>query len=238
MAKRKYYHYPKGYIDKKTGKPKTGFMSKKDGALIYVKGNIDNIKSGNIPYQSLSRQEKAIYRAAVSPVRQNTFYYKGKQLYDPTGYLRQVIDSFPATKGRNNLNNLIDPKFWKTLTEGDIRPAQKMDLFNISQKRIKEGKKQKYYTREGTNLDIISRLNRYVQKGYNVEVNGKKGKQALEELRRFEADQIQKKLQQSGQKNGNIQIFYQDISFNPATKEIKIKADENSTQTTDFTNTP
>ena len=113
-----------------------------------------------------------------------------------------------------------------------------MDLFNISQKRIQQGKKQNYYTREGTNLDIISRLNRYVQKGYDVEVNGKKGKQALEELRRFEANQIQKKLQQSGEKNGNIQIFYQDISFNPADKSIKIKADEESTQTTDFTNTP
>jgi len=238
MAKKKKYNYPKGYIDKKTGRAKRGFMPTKKGAQIYVKGNVDNIKAGNIPYESLTKQEKAIYRSLVSPVRQNTFYYKGKQLYDPTGYLRQVIDSFPATKGRNNLNNLIDPKFWKTLTEGEIRPAQKMDLFNISQKRIQQGKKQNYYTREGTNLDIISRLNRYVQKGYNVEVNGKKGKQAIEELRKFEANEIQKKLQESGEKNGNIQIFYQDVSFNPADKSIKIKADEESTQVTDFTNTP
>ena len=237
MAKKR-YHYPKGYIDKKTGKAKSGFMPEKQGARVYVKGNIDNIKAGNIPYSSLSKREKAIYRALVSPVKENTFYFKGQQIYDPTGYLRNTLDNFPATQGKNNLNNLIDPKFWNELTSGNIAPAQKLDLFNISQKRIDDGTKIPYYTKQGTNLDVTGRLSRYINKGWDISVNGKKGKQALEELRKFEQKKIQEKFEQSGMKNGNIQIYYKDIKFNPKKKKIQIKADDENTETTDFTNTP
>jgi hypothetical protein len=30
------YHYPKGFIDKRTGKPKTGFMKTEKGARLFV----------------------------------------------------------------------------------------------------------------------------------------------------------------------------------------------------------
>ena len=38
------YHYPKGYIDKRTKKPKTGFMSPHLGARLYVEKNLNKIK--------------------------------------------------------------------------------------------------------------------------------------------------------------------------------------------------
>lgn len=228
------YNYPKGYIDKRTGKPKTGFMDVKTGARNFVKGNLDAIRRKELPFENLTAREKAVYRALVSPVRQNIIYYDKKQYYDPTGTIRSLLDQDPDTAGKKNLTNLLTEREFKQLVNRVLQPATKNDLMNISQKRVVDGKKMDYLTKGASNLDMASRLNRLLKRGYQIEVDGKKGKQALEALRKFEMKAIDKKLK--GKKNGNVQIFYKSFKLNPFQKKIKLNTKE--TDIRDFDDTP
>lgn len=236
MAKKdRRYQYPKGYIDKRTGKAKTGFMPAKKGARVYVKGNLEAIKRGDIPYQSLTTREKQVFKGFTNPSQKNTFFYNKERIYDPSGTLREILDSNPITQGRKKLDNLITPDFAKNILQKQLPSrAEKVDTWNLSQKRFKEGKKIPYVTRQGDNLDVIARLNRFLKKGYTIKAGGKEGKKALEELRKFESREIEKKLKDK--KSGNVQIWYQDISFNPENNEIIIDIDNFEVQ--DFDDTP
>jgi hypothetical protein len=235
MAKRqdRKYNYPKGYIDKKTGKAKRGFMSPTQGARIFVKGNVDEIKKGNIPYSSLTAREKAVFNGLTNPSSQNTFYYKGKQFYDPTGAVRAELNQDPATEGKRNLTNLLSDQDFKEIFNKFISPGKKSDLFNLTQKEIVDGKALPYRTKGATNLDLASRLKRLIQRGYGVNVDGKTGKEALEALRTFEMRSIDDALK--GKKNGNVQIFYKGAKFNPVTKQIEINTDDAETVNFDDT---
>jgi hypothetical protein len=236
MAKKdRRYQYPKGYIDKRTGKAKTGFMSAKQGARVYVKGNLEAIKRGDIPYESLTTREKQVFKGFTNPSQQNTFYFEKERIYDPSGTLRKILDQNPVTEGRKKLDNLITPQMAKTLFEGQLpAQAEKVDTWNLSQKRFKDGKKIPYITRQGDNLDVISRLSRYFKRGYKIKVDGSEGKDALEKLRKFEQREIQKALKDK--KSGNVQVWYQDITFNPADNEIIVDTDNVEIQ--DFDDTP
>lgn len=236
MAKKKdrLYHYPKGYIDPKTGKKKTGFMDRKSGARTYVRSNLEAIKKKELPFDSLTAREKAVYRGLVSNTSKNTVYYNGKQYYDPTGKLRSVLDQDPATAGKRNLTNLLMEYEFRQIADRFLQPAGKNDLMNITQRKIVDGKKLDYITRTATNLDMISRLTRLIKKGYELNVNGKKGMKALEALRKFEQKEIDKALK--GKKNGNVQIFYKGLKINPFDKKIKISTKD--AETRNFDDTP
>lgn len=236
MAKKdRRYQYPKGYIDKRTGKAKTGFMPSKKGARVYVKGNLEAIKRGDIPYQSLTTREKQVFKGFTNPSRKNTFYFQGERKYDPSGTIRKILDLNPITEGKQKLDNLITPDMAKTIFQSQLpSPAEKVDNWNVSQKVFKGGKKLNYITRQGDNLDVIARLNKFLKKGYKIKVNDKQGKEALEFLRKFENKAIQDKLKD--RKSGNVQVWYQDIKFNPEDNEISLDTDE--TEVIDFDDTP
>ena len=233
MAKDRKYNYPKGYIDKRTGKAKKGFMDPKQGARIFVKGNLDEIRKGNIPLESLTRREKAVYRGLTSNTAQNTYYYKGKQYYDPTGAVRAELNQDPTTAGQRNLTNLLTQQDFEDIFNKFIAPGKKLDFFNVTQKEIVDGKKLPYRTKGATNLDLSSRLAKMMRRGYEIMVDGKKGKDALEALRSFEMQSIDKALE--GRKNGNVQIFYKGAKINPKTKKIEI--DTSEADVVDFDNT-
>jgi hypothetical protein len=234
MAKKdRKYNWPKGYVDKRSGKAKTGFMNAKKGAQLYIKQNLDAIRRKEIPLDNLTTREKAIYRALVSPTQQNRFYFEGKQYYDPTGVVRSILDQDPDTAGKKNLTNLLTQREFQQLANKFIQPAGKQDLLNISQKRIVEGKKMNYLTKGASNLDMAARLMRMLKRGYDIEVDGKKGKQALEALRNFEMKEIDKALK--GKKNGNIQIFYKGLKINPFDKKIKLSTSDSETRNFDDT---
>jgi hypothetical protein len=72
-----------------------------------------------------------------------------------------------------------------------------------------------------------------LKRGYDIEVDGKKGKQALEALRNFEMKEIDKALK--GKKNGNIQIFYKGLKINPFDKKIKLSTSDSETRNFDDT---
>jgi len=210
-------------------------MPTKKGARVYVKGNLEAIKSGDIPYQSLTTREKQVFRGLTNPSQQNTFYFQGERTYDPSGTVRKILDANPITRGRQKLDNLITPDMAKTIFKSQLpSQAQKIDNWNVSQKIFKGGKKLKYITRQGDNLDVIARLNRFLKQGYKIKVNDQEGKSALEFLRKFENRAIQEKLKD--RKSGNVQVWYQDIKFNPDTKEISL--DTKKTEVIDFDDTP
>jgi len=235
MAKDRRYQYPKGYIDKRTGKAKTGFMPSKKGARVYVKGNLEAIKRGDIPYESLTTREKQVFKGFTNPSQKNTFYFQGQRVYDPSGALRKILDTDPITQGKQKLDNLITPDFAKTLFQSQLpSQAKKIDNWNVSQKIFKGGKKLNYITRQGDNLDVIARLNRFLKQGYKIKVNDQQGKAALEFLRKFENKKIQEKLKD--RKSGNVQVWYQEIRFNPDKKEISL--DTKKTEVIDFDDTP
>jgi hypothetical protein len=123
----------------------------------------------------------------------------------------------------------------KTIFQSQLpSPAEKVDNWNVSQKVFKGGKKLNYITRQGDNLDVIARLNKFLKKGYKIKVNNKQGKEALEFLRKFENKTIQDKLKD--RKSGNVQVWYQDIKFNPEDNEISLDTDE--IEVIDFDDTP
>jgi len=228
------YHYPKGYVNPKTGKPKTGFMTAKQGARNFVKANLEAIRKKELPLDNLTAREKAIYRGIVSNTRSNIVYYSGKQYYDPTGTLRSILDQDPDTFGKKNLTNLLMESEFKQLANKFLQPAGKSDLMNITQRKIVEGKKLNYITKQASNLDMSSRLAKLLKRGYEIEIDGKKGKQALEVLRSFEMKEIDTALK--GKKNGNVQIFYKGLKINPFKKKIKLNTDE--AETRNFDDTP
>lgn len=232
MRKDRRYHYPKGYKDPKTGKSKTGFIDAKQGARIFVKSKIDEIQKGKIPYESLTKREKLVFKGLTSPARQNTYYYQGKQYYDPTGAVRAELQQDPKTAGKTNLTNLLTKQDFKEIFNKFNAPGKKDELFNITQKLVENGKKMPYRTKGATNLDMTSRLKKMIAKGYKVSVDGKTGKDALEALRTFEMKSIDDALK--GRQNGNVQIFYKGAKMNPVTREIEINTKD--AETVDFDN--
>jgi hypothetical protein len=54
------YNYPKGYTER--GKKKTGFMNSKLGAKLFVEANLEKIKKGTLPFDSLTTREKRIFQ--------------------------------------------------------------------------------------------------------------------------------------------------------------------------------
>jgi hypothetical protein len=210
-------------------------MSANQGARVYVRGNLDAIKRGDIPYESLTTREKQVFKGITNPSQQNTFDFQKERISDPSGTLRKILDQNPVTEGRKKLDNLITPQLAQTLFKGQLpAQAEKVDTWNLSQKRFKDGKKIPYITRQGDNLDVISRLARYLKRGYKIKVDNKTGKEALEALRKFEQREIQKALKDK--KSGNVQVWYQDISFDPSKKEISLSTE--NTEIQDFDDTP
>ena len=242
--KKRLYHYPKGYIDKKTGKAKKGFMTQKAGARNFVKAFYDDIKSGNLPYDSLTRQEKQVYRGLNNRSFENIYQFGKERFYDPTGALRVALDNDPNLRGKRNLTNLLSEENFKSFFDNYQTTTQKIqDALNNSFYEFDKGSKKKFYRNKfGTLLDMVSKLKNFEKKGFEISVIDKNGKslfgaEAINYLREKENDELRKvqEKKKPGEKL-KLQIVYPEIRINPYRKTISI--DSRRAEVNDFENTP
>ena len=221
------YNYPKGFIDKRTGKAKRGFMPPEKGAKVFVKGNFDDIRRGNIPYDSLTSREKSVYRYMVSDRNQNTFNFEGKRYYDPSGLIRQRLNQIPRLKDVNNLTNVLSKKQFENLFNVFASPTKPKENLNTTLFEFTKGeKKGKYRTNTGNLLDIITNLKKLERQGYEINIDNVKGKAGIIQLKDFESFKIEQFLEKA--KPGEqvkVELIYK-VDINPFTKKVKRNTDE------------
>jgi len=258
MAKRKStpqykdrkYNYPKGFT--KYGKAKTGFMPAAQGAKVFVEQNLEKIKKGQIPYDSLTTREKRVYRGKTSNTLANTFTFKDKRYYDPTGVLRKTLDNIPALKGKRNLTNLLPENNFKDLFNQQINPTKgkikekdrsKWLEFSSSLYDFNKGEKKQFYRDEsGSLMDIVTKLQKARKQGREVRVidtdgSIKTGVLAIDRMREFEAEKLKQFVDKAkpGQ-NIQLQIIYISTDWNPYTNTVTFNL--NNVQVNDLNQTP
>ena len=243
MNRRKYF-YPKGYIDKKTGRKKTGFRDQKSGAKAFVRAYFEDIKKGNLPYDSLTKQEKQIYRGLNNRSFENVFTFNKQRYYDPTGALRVALDADPDLRGKRNLTNLLSEENFKSFFDNYQTTTQKIqDALNNSFYEFDKGSKKKFYRNKfGTLLDMVSKLKSFEKKGFEIQVIGRDGETlfgaaGINALREFENQKLTEATNKKkpGEKV-KLQILYPEIRINPYRKTIVI--DSRKAEVNDFEETP
>jgi len=235
------YNYPKGFT--KYGKSKTGFMPAAQGARTFVTNNFDQIKSGAIPFDSLTQREKRVYRGKNNPTFENLYRYGDKSYYDPTRSLRKILDNNPELKGKRDLTNFLKPEDFKNLFNQRLNPTKYADGTNSSFYDFKKGDKKQFYRDEsGTLLDIVTKLNKIKRSGRNIRVIDTDGKiytgtQAIDTMREFESDQLKKAIEAA--KEGQqiqLQIVYLSTDYNPFTNTVTYNL--NNVQVNNLKDTP
>jgi len=235
------YNYPKGFT--KYGKSKTGFMPAAQGARTFVTNNFDKIKSGSIPFDSLTQREKRVYRGKNNPTFENLYKYGDKTYYDPTRTLRKSLDNDPALKGKRDLTNLLKPEDFKNLFDQRLNPTKYADGTNSTFFDFKKGDKKKFYRDEsGTLLDIVTKLNKIKKSGRNIRVIDTKGVihlgvKAIDVMRKFESDKLLEVTDAA--KEGQqiqLQIVYLSTDYNPFTNTVTYNL--NNVQVNNLKDTP
>ena len=235
------YNYPKGYT--KYGKTKTGFMPAAQGAKVFVTNNFDKIKSGSIPFDSLTQREKRVYRGKNNPTFENLYRYGDKSYYDPTRSLRKILDNDPNLKGKRDLTNFLKPEDFKNLFDQKLNPTKYADGTNSTLFDFKKGDKKGFYRDEsGTLLDIVTKLNKIKRSGRNIRVIDTDGKiylgsQAIDVMREFESSKLMEAM--NAAKEGDriqLQIVYLSTDYNPFTNTVTYNL--NNVQVNDLNNTP
>jgi hypothetical protein len=235
------YNYPKGFT--KYGKSKTGFMPSAQGAKLFVTDNFDKIKSGSIPFDSLTQREKRVYRGKNNPTFENLYRYGDKTYYDPTRTLRKSLDNDPALKGKRDLTNLLKPEDFKNLFDQRLNPTKYADGTNSTFFDFKKGDKKKFYRDEsGTLLDIVTKLNKIKKSGRNIRVIDTKGVihlgvKAIDVMRKFESDKLLEVTETA--KEGQqiqLQIVYLSTDYNPFTNTVTYNL--NNVQVNNLKDTP
>ena len=235
------YNYPKGFT--KYGKAKTGFMPAAQGARTFVTNNFDKIKSGSIPFDSLTQREKRVYRGKNNPTFDNLYKYGDKTYYDPTRSLRKILDNDPNLKGKRDLTNFLKPDDFKNLFDQRLNPTKYADGTNSTLFDFKKGDKKGFYRDEsGTLLDIVTKLNKIKRSGRNIRVIDTDGKiylgsQAIDVMREFESSKLLEAMK--GAKDGDriqLQIVYLSTDYNPFTNTVTYNL--NNVQVNDLNNTP
>lgn len=244
------YNYPKGFT--KYGKAKTGFMPSAQGAKLFVEANLEKIKKGQIPFDSLTTREKRVYRGKTSNTLANTFTFKDKRYYDPTGVLRKTLDNIPALKGKRNLTNLLPESNFKDLFNQQINPTKgkikekdrsKWLEFSSSLYDFNKGEKKQFYRDEsGSLMDIVTKLQKARKQGREVRVidtdgSIKTGVLAIDRMREFEAEKLKQYVDKAkpGQ-NIQLQIIYISTDWNPYTNTVTFNL--NNVQVNDLNQTP
>jgi len=244
------YNYPKGYTER--GKKKTGFAPSKLGAKLFVEANLDKIKKGTLPFDSLTTREKRIYRGKQSNTFANTFQFNKKNFYDPTGVLRKALDNIPNLKGKRNLTNLLPEKDFKEFFDQRINPTKgklnekdrsKWLEFSSSLYDFNKGEKKQFYRDEsGSLMDIVTKLQKSRKQGREVRVidtdgSIKTGVDAIERMRSFEAEKV-KQFTDAADEGDNIQlqIIYISTDWNPFTNTVTYNL--NNVQVNDLNQTP
>jgi hypothetical protein len=245
------YNYPKGYTER--GKKKTGFMNSKLGAKLFVEANLEKIKKGSLPFDSLTTREKRIFRGKQSNTFANTFRFKDKTYYDPTGLLRKALDNDPKLKGKRDLTNLLPEKGFKEYFDNKINPVKGKKLtekerskwleFSSSLYDFTKGDKKQFYRDEsGSLMDIVTKLNKSRKQGREIRVidtdgSIKTGVQAIDRMRSFEAEKVKEFTDKAKEgQNIQLQIIYISTDWNPYTNTVTYNL--NNVQVNDLNATP
>jgi hypothetical protein len=236
------YNYPKGFT--KYGKAKTGFMPAAQGAKVFVNNNFDKIKSGSIPFDSLTQREKRVYRGKNNPVFQNLYTYQGKTYYDPTRTLRvQLQNDTGIPKNARDLTNYLKPDDFKRIFDQRLNPTKYADGTNSTLFDFTKGDKKEFYRdQSGTLLDIVTRLNKIKRSGRNIRVidtSGeiKLGTEAIDAMRKFESDKLLEFMDKASEgERIQLQIVYLSTDYNPFTNTVTYNL--NNVQVNDLNNTP
>ena len=164
------YNYPKGFT--KYGKAKTGFMPSAQGARTFVTNNFDKIKSGLIPFDSLTQREKRVYRGKNNLVFENLYTFRGKSYYDPTRTLRLQLDNdTDIPKGTRDLTNYFKFEDFKERFDVILNPTKYADGSNSTLFDFVKGDKKEFYRDQlGTLLDIVTKLIKVRRSGRNIRV--------------------------------------------------------------------
>jgi hypothetical protein len=218
-------------------------MPAAQGAKVFVTNNFDKIKSGSIPFDSLTQREKRVYRGKNNPTFENLYRYGDKSYYDPTRSLRKILDNNPELKGKRDLTNFLKPEDFKNLFDQRLNPTKYADGTNSSFYDFKKGDKKQFYRDEsGTLLDIVTKLNKIKRSGRNIRVIDTDGKiytgtQAIDTMRQYESDQLQKAIEAA--KEGQqiqLQIVYLSTDYNPFTNTVTYNL--NNVQVNNLKDTP
>ena len=236
------YNYPKGFT--KYGKAKTGFMPAAQGAKVFVNNNFDKIKSGSIPFDSLTQREKRVYRGKNNPVFQNLYTYQGKTYYDPTRTLRvQLQNDTGIPKNARDLTNYLKPDDFKRIFDQRLNPTKYADGTNSTLFDFTKGDKKEFYRdQSGTLLDIVTRLNKIKRSGRNIRVidtSGeiKLGTEAIDAMRKFESDKLLEFMDKASEgERIQLQIVYLSTDYNPFTNTVTYNL--NNVQVNDLNQTP
>ena len=238
------YNYPKGFT--KYGKAKTGFMPAAQGARTFVTNNFDKIKSGSIPFDSLTQREKRVYRGKNNPTFENLYKYGDKTYYDPTRTLRKILDNDitnPELKGKRDLTNFLTPENFKQIFDQRLNPTKYADGTNSTLFDFTKGDKKDFYRdQSGTLLDVVTRLNKIKRSGRNIRVidtNGeiKLGTEAIDAMRKFESDKLLEFMDKASEgERIQLQIVYLSTDYNPFTNTVTYNL--NNVQVNDLNQTP
>ena len=238
------YNYPKGFT--KYGKAKTGFMPAAQGARTFVTNNFDKIKSGSIPFDSLTQREKRVYRGKNNPTFENLYKYGDKTYYDPTRTLRKILDNDitnPELKGKRDLTNFLTPENFKQIFNQRLNPTKYADGSNSTLFDFTKGDKKEFYRdQSGTLLDVVTRLNKIKRSGRNIRVidtDGeiKLGTEAIDAMRKFESDKLLEFMDKASEGDRiQLQIVYLSTDYNPFTNTVTYNL--NNVQVNDLNNTP
>ena len=238
------YNYPKGFT--KYGKAKTGFMPAAQGARTFVTNNFDKIKSGSIPFDSLTQREKRVYRGKNNPTFENLYKYGDKTYYDPTRTLRKILDNDitnPELKGKRDLTNFLTPENFKQIFDQRLNPTKYADGTNSTLFDFTKGDKKEFYRdQSGTLLDVVTRLNKIKRSGRNIRVidtNGdiKLGTEAIDAMRKFESDKLLEFMDKASEgERIQLQIVYLSTDYNPFTNTVTYNL--NNVQVNDLNQTP
>ena len=238
------YNYPKGFT--KYGKAKTGFMPAAQGARTFVTNNFDKIKSGSIPFDSLTQREKRVYRGKNNPTFENLYKYGDKTYYDPTRTLRKILDNDitnPELKGKRDLTNFLTPENFKQIFNQRLNPTKYADGTNSTLFDFTKGDKKEFYRdQSGTLLDVVTRLNKIKRSGRNIRVidtDGeiKLGTEAIDAMRKFESDKLLEFMDKASEgERIQLQIVYLSTDYNPFTNTVTYNL--NNVQVNDLNNTP
>ena len=238
------YNYPKGFT--KYGKAKTGFMPAAQGARTFVTNNFDKIKSGSIPFDSLTQREKRVYRGKNNPTFENLYKYGDKTYYDPTRTLRKILDNDitnPELKGKRDLTNFLTPENFKQIFNQRLNPTKYADGSNSTLFDFTKGDKKEFYRdQSGTLLDVVTRLNKIKRSGRNIRVidtDGeiKLGTEAIDAMRKFESDKLLEFMDKASEgERIQLQIVYLSTDYNPFTNTVTYNL--NNVQVNDLNQTP
>lgn len=188
-------------------------LSEKDGARLFTKENLKQIRGGSIPLDTLTSKEQKSYKAQNRASK--LWRYKGKILPNPFGILDASF-SGRTEAGSRELSNIIDierlEQFYKVALIGSESTFLKRDA---------DGNLDYYKSNiTGHIADVISMLQGKTYQGYTLTVIDEEGNEldkneGLEAMREFEA----RYAEQLTDKDAGISFDYY-IKINAATKQI------------------